>query len=92
MNLPISFFLSAKSELSHTVIQWIKTFQKDHEVEVKYIKLDNAGENTTLQKEVEENKELKIKFEFTAPYTSQQNGKIERKFTTLWGKVHTMLK
>jgi hypothetical protein len=86
-----SFFLSAKSELSHTVIQWIKTFQKEHEVKIKNIRLDNAGENNTLQKEVQQDKELNIIFEFTAPYTPQQNGKIERKFTTLWGKVRTML-
>jgi hypothetical protein len=30
-------------------------------------------------------------FEFTAPYTPQQNGKIERKFATLWNKVRSML-
>jgi hypothetical protein len=60
-------------------------------VKVKYIRLDNAEENNTLQKEVQQYKELNIKFEFTAPDTPQQNGKIERKFTTLWGKVRTML-
>ena len=34
---------------------------------------------------------LKIKFEFTAPYTPQQNGKIERNFQTLYGKIRAML-
>jgi hypothetical protein len=32
-----------------------------------------------------------LTFEFTAPYTTQQNGIIERKFTTLRAKVRTML-
>jgi hypothetical protein len=44
-----------------------------------------------LQKEAEKETELNIEFEFTAPYTPQQNGKIERKFSTLWGKVRSML-
>jgi transposase InsO family protein len=44
-----------------------------------------------LQKEAEKEKDLNIKFEFTAPYTPQQNGEIERKFSTLWRKVRSML-
>jgi transposase InsO family protein len=36
-------------------------------------------------------KDLNIKFEFTAPNSPQQNGKIERKFATLYGKMRTML-
>jgi transposase len=31
------------------------------------------------------------KFEFTAPYSPQQNGKIERKFAIVWGEVRSML-
>jgi hypothetical protein len=34
---------------------------------------------------------LKVSFEFTAPNTPQQNGKVERKFATLYGKVRSML-
>jgi transposase InsO family protein len=32
-----------------------------------------------------------IKFEYTAPNTPQQNGKIERKFATLYGKIRSIL-
>jgi transposase InsO family protein len=32
-----------------------------------------------------------IKFEYTAPNTPQQNGKIERKFATLYGKIRSVL-
>jgi transposase InsO family protein len=35
--------------------------------------------------------ELNIKFEFTAPGTPQQNGKVERAFATLFGKTRSML-
>ena len=34
---------------------------------------------------------LTAKFEFTAPYTLEQNGQVERKFATLYGKVRAML-
>jgi transposase InsO family protein len=36
-------------------------------------------------------KDLNIEFEFTAPNTPQQNGKIERKFATVYGKMRAML-
>jgi transposase InsO family protein len=58
---------------------------------LNFVRLDNASENKTFQQEAENDPELKLTCEFTAPYTPQQNGKIERKFTTLWGKVRTML-
>ena len=32
-----------------------------------------------------------IKFEFTAPNTPQQNGKAERKFATLKGRIRAMM-
>jgi hypothetical protein len=41
--------------------------------------------------DIEEDTDFNPIFEFTAPYTPQQNGKIERKFATLWGKVRAML-
>jgi hypothetical protein len=53
--------------------------------------LDNSGENVKLREKVDEYPDLKIKFEYTAPHTPQQNGKIERKFATLYGKVRSML-
>jgi transposase InsO family protein len=43
-----------------------------------------------LQKQIEGEKDLNIKFEFTAPYTPEMNGKIERKFATLYGKTRSM--
>ena len=34
---------------------------------------------------------LGIQFEYTAPGTPQQNGRVERKFATLFGRVRAML-
>jgi hypothetical protein len=83
--------LSSKSEQTEVFMTWVKEFQKDHRTKVKTVGCDNSGENVALQKVVESYKDLHIKFQFTAPYTPQQNCKIERKFATLWGKVRSML-
>jgi hypothetical protein len=55
------------------------------------MRLDNSGENKTLQQEADKDSEIKLQFEFPSPYTPQQNGRIERKFATLWGKVRAQL-
>jgi hypothetical protein len=55
------------------------------------MRLDNSGENQNLQQEADKDSESKTLFEFTSPYTPQQNGKIERKFATFWGKNCTYL-
>ena len=43
---------------------------------VKYIRCDNAGENTKQLREACE-EEMGIIQEFTAPYTQEQNGVVE---------------
>jgi hypothetical protein len=40
---------------------------------------------------VDETKGFHINFEFVAPYTPEMNGKIERKFATLYGKARSRL-
>ena len=56
---------------------WIKGLSKKHGIEIKRIRLDNSGENKSLQKEC--NKEnLGVIFEFTAPGTPHQNSVAER--------------
>ena len=84
-------FLKKKSETCEKVIDWIRIFEKDTGKRVQHIRLDNSGENVKLREKVNEYPDLKIKFEYTAPHTPQQNGKIERKFATLYGKVRSML-
>jgi len=57
---------------------------------VKYIRCDNAGENISLQKALDA-EGMNIKFEFTARETPQQNGKVERAFATLYGRMRAMM-
>ena len=48
--------------------------------------MDNAGENKLLQKALEKEK-INVDFQYTATGTPQQNGCVEQKITTLYGKV-----
>ena len=85
-----SFFLSRKSGQIKLIPMWIKGLSKRHGIEIKRIRLDNSGENESLQKEL--NKEnLGIIFEFTAPGTPQQNSVAERRIPTLMGRARAML-
>ena len=86
-----SKFLKSKDEVVPVMLQWIKEIQKETKLKVKTIRCDNSGENKALQESIKTDYELTTKFEFTAPNTPQQNGKIERKFATLYGKMRAML-
>jgi hypothetical protein len=57
---------------------------------VKFIGCDNAGKNMTMKNDPE-TKSFGIKFEFSGPRTPQRNGKVERKFQTLYGRIRVML-
>jgi hypothetical protein len=56
----------------------------------KYVRLDDTGENASIERAFK-GKCLCIKFEFSGPTTPQSNGKVERKFQTLYGRVRSML-
>jgi transposase InsO family protein len=76
------FFLQVKSETEGTL--------NEFELKVKKIRSDNGSEFKNLQVE-EYLKEEGVKHEFSAPYTPQQNGVVERKNRTLIDMVRTML-
>ena len=85
-----SMFLKQKSELSKHMITFVKSLEaQGHKVE--YLRCDNAGENLKFQSQATVNG-ITAKFEITAPGTPQQNGKCERKFATLYGRVRAMLR
>ena len=86
-----SMFLKNKSELKHKAIPLIKKIKKRTGVNIEVIRCDNAGENKSLQEAIDLDPDLNIKFEYTAPNTPQQNGVVERKFATLYGRVRSML-
>ena len=85
-----SFFLNKKSDQIKILPMWIKGIPKKHRIEIKKIRLDNSGENKSLQKECDK-QNLGIIFEFTAPGTPQQNSIAERRIPALMGRARAML-
>jgi hypothetical protein len=85
-----SRFLKKKSDQVDLIINLLKDLKSKHNKTVKLIRCDNAGENKSLQKLCEK-EGLGIQFEYTAPGTPQLNGRVERKFATLYGRVRAML-
>ena len=65
---------------------WIKALINKYGIEVKRIRLDNSGENRSLQRECDK-QNLGVIFEFTAPGTPQQNSVAETKIPTLMGRA-----
>ena len=89
-DLSWSYFLKKKKEVKANVIELVKELKAKYGIVVKYIRCDNAGENRALQDACRQ-EGLGITFEFTTPGTPQQNGRVERKFATLYGRMRAML-
>ena len=82
-----SFILKRKSDQTIVIPIWIKGLNNKYGIDVKRIRLDNSGENISLQSECDK-QNLRIIFEFTAPGTPQQNSVAERKMPTpSWGEL-----
>ena len=81
-----SFFLSKKSDQIAMIPMWIKVMSRKYGIEVNRIRLDNSGENRSLQKQCDK-QNLGVIFEFTAPGTSV----VERKIPTVMGRARAML-
>ena len=69
---------------------WIKALINKYGIDVKRIRLDNSGENRSVQRECDK-QNLGIIFEFAAPGTPQQNSVAERKIPTLMGRARAMM-
>ena len=85
-----SFFLKKKTEQVEPIMDWIKVLKARHEIHVKIIRCDNAGENKVLERESDKN-DLGIIFEYTAPGTPQQNGVVDRASVTVMGRARAMM-
>ena len=74
-------YFQTKKETSKSVLKLLQDLKlkENKDVDVLYIRMDNAGENKKIPEELRGSK-LVANFEFTAPNTPQQNGVIERKF------------
>jgi hypothetical protein len=84
------FFLQDKSETQGTLKRFLRRAQNELELKVKKIRSDNGSEFKNLQVE-EYLEEEGIKHEFSAPYTPQQNGVVERKNRMLIDMARMML-
>ncbi|KAK1677131.1 hypothetical protein QYE76_037979 [Lolium multiflorum] len=84
------FLLKSKDETYREFIIFAKKAQRMYESEIKAIRTDNGTEfkNYTMQEFVDDEG---IKREFSAPYTPQQNGVVERKNRTIIEMTRTML-
>src|SRR5438034_2119181 len=84
------FFLQDKSEVQETFKKFARRAQNEFDVKIRRIRSDNGSEfkNTSIEEFLDEEG---IKHEFSAPYTPQQNGVVERKNRTLIEAARTML-
>jgi transposase InsO family protein len=84
------FFLQDKSEIQEVLKKFLRRAQNEFDDKVKKITSDNDTEfkNTQVEEFLDEEG---IKHEFSAPYTPQQNGVVERKNQTLIEMARTML-
>ena len=83
-----SYFLKSKAETKKKIVALCKQLISDGK-RVKFLQCDNAGENKKTE-EACKNEGLRITFEYTAPNTPQQNGKVERRFATFYGRIRSM--
>jgi transposase InsO family protein len=79
--------LQDKSETQGTLKRFLRRAQNEFELKVKKIRSDNRSEFKNLQVE-EYLEEEGIKHKFSAPYTPQQNGVVERKNRTVGAMLH----
>jgi hypothetical protein len=82
-------FLKNKRDLKSKVMTLL-TDLKIAEINVKYIRCDDSGENKALFDACQA-QGYGMKFEFSGLRTPQRNGKVERKFQTFFGRIRAML-
>ena len=85
-----SFPIKTKDLLKVRLIPLSKQLKAEFGIHVKIILCDNAGENQAFQR-ASEAEGMGLKFEYTAPGTPEQNGRVEWKFQTLYGHARAML-
>ena len=72
------------------ILELVNDLQASHNVVVKKIRCDGAGENKAAETHLKEAGKGII-FEYTSSDTPQHNGVVERRFATLYGRVRSML-
>ena len=82
--------MKKKNEQVEPIIDWIKALKARHEIQVKILRCDNAGENKVLERESDKN-DLGNIFEYTTPGTPQKKGVVERAFVTVMGRASAIM-
>ena len=85
-----TFPLKKKSDLGATMMRLVKELLSKEGIMTRFVRCDNAGENYAF-KRMCENEGIGIQFEFTAVETPQHNGRVERKFASLYAKVRAVM-
>ena len=68
----------------------INNLKTKYNLQIQCLHCDNAGENQAFDQTCDQ-EGLGIDFEYTAPGTPQQNGRVKHKFASLFNRVHAML-
>jgi transposase InsO family protein len=84
------FFLQEKSQTQETLKNFLRWAQNEFGLRIKKIRSDNGTEfkNSKIEEFLEEEG---TKYEFSSPYTPQQNSVVETKNRTLLDMARTML-
>ena len=72
------------------MISLIKNLKSKCNLHVQYLCCDNLGENFAFEKACKW-KGMGVDLEYIAPGMPQQNGFMERKFSTLFNQIHNIL-
>jgi hypothetical protein len=84
-----SFVMKNKSDIMARIKTLLTNLKIANQI-IKFIRCDNAGKNMTMRNDPEI-ESFGIKFAFLGPRTPQRNGKVDRKFQTLYGRIRAML-
>ena len=88
--LKFDIYISTKNQLQEQVLALLKIIFVNYKIKVQVIRMDNAGENIYIKQAIRSDPvlcEMGTVIEYTAPYTLQQNGKVERAFPTLFSRA-----
>ena len=88
--LKFDIHISTKNQLQEQVPELLKIIFVNFKIKVQVIQMDNAEEKIYIKKAIRSDPklcEMGTVVEYTAPYTPQQNGKVECAFPTLFSRA-----
>jgi hypothetical protein len=91
LNFKVLEFLDHKRDVPEKACEMIRQLKKEG-VKIKFVCLDNAGENVKFAELVNGREfSLKLTFDFTGACTQQRNYLVEVGFATLWGRLQATM-